>query len=268
MLSFSRLLADAKLAKREKKAALVAIMRDQLPDFAMQVGWAGVAGELSAVQSCPRSAPRLLRGVWRAASPTQPCTIATPTCLSQLRWELGSPLFGLLLRHYAPDDTYQLWKVGQWGSRWGGGGAVGPGVAPPSLLLLAPLSHPPSYPPTRAAHALPLPPQVGDRLRVDGTLMGLDDAKRSFIPRWKRGHFSLLVDAGGWGGGQGRAGQGRGLLQSLHDRRRHCSARWRNLHPPTLSLSPYLPSCLCPPRGEPNRRPPSGPHHPHLLRPV
>ncbi len=32
--------------------------------------------------------------------------------LLQLRWELGSPLFGLLLRRYAPDDTYTLRKVG------------------------------------------------------------------------------------------------------------------------------------------------------------
>ena len=40
--------------------------------------------------------------------------------------------------------------------------------------------------------------QVGNRLRIDGTLMGVDDSKqRSFIPRWKRGHFSLLVNAGG-----------------------------------------------------------------------
>ena len=39
--------------------------------------------------------------------------------------------------------------------------------------------------------------QVGNCLRIDGTLMGVDDTKqRSFIPRWKRGHFSLLVNAG------------------------------------------------------------------------
>jgi hypothetical protein len=37
---------------------------------------------------------------------------------------------------------------------------------------------------------------VGKLLRVDGTLMGLDDKARSLIPRWKRGHFSLLVNAG------------------------------------------------------------------------
>ena len=30
----------------------------------------------------------------------------------QLRWELGSPIFGWLLRHYAPDDTYHCTKVG------------------------------------------------------------------------------------------------------------------------------------------------------------
>ncbi|KAL4448118.1 hypothetical protein ABPG75_005337 [Micractinium tetrahymenae] len=98
-LLYSHLLASAKVAKRQKKAQLVAIM-EQLPDFRMQ-----------------------------------------------LRWELGSPLFGLLLRHYAPDDTYTVYKV-------------------------------------------------GNLLRVDGTLMGLDDRSRSFIPRWKRGRFSLLVDAG------------------------------------------------------------------------
>ncbi|KAL4444592.1 hypothetical protein ABPG77_002409 [Micractinium sp. CCAP 211/92] len=98
-LLYSHLLASAKVAKRQKKAQLVAIM-EQLPDFRMQ-----------------------------------------------LRWELGSPLFGLLLRHYAPDDTYMVYKM-------------------------------------------------GNLLRVDGTLMGLDDQTRSLIPRWKRGHFSLLVDAG------------------------------------------------------------------------
>lgn len=78
--------------------------------------------------------------------------------------------------------------------------------------------------------------QVGKRLRVDGTLMGLDDKRKAswcdrqkgkqaalpaprvstqqrahgcaapprppapmtqtLIPRWKRGHFSLLVDGG------------------------------------------------------------------------
>lgn len=30
----------------------------------------------------------------------------------QLAWQLGSPLFGLLLKHYAPSDTYHIWKVG------------------------------------------------------------------------------------------------------------------------------------------------------------
>lgn len=70
-----------------------------------------------------------------------------PDFKMQLRWELGSPLFGLLLRHYAPDDTYSVYKVGK-------------------------------------------------LLRVDGTLMGMDERSHGLIPRWKRGSFSLLVDAG------------------------------------------------------------------------
>ncbi|KAL4853054.1 Ankyrin repeat domain-containing protein 13C [Chlorella vulgaris] len=98
-LLYTRLLADAKRAKREKKAQLVAVMR-QLPDFSME-----------------------------------------------LHWELGSPLFGLLLRCYAPDDTYHMYKL-------------------------------------------------GDRLRVDGTLMGLEEHRHSLIPHYKRGRFSLLVNAG------------------------------------------------------------------------
>ena len=39
--------------------------------------------------------------------------------------------------------------------------------------------------------------------------MGLDSRSRSLIPRWKRGHFSLLVDAGGGGGGAGGEGRGK-----------------------------------------------------------
>ena len=34
----------------------------------------------------------------------------------------------------------------------------------------------------------------GARLRVDGSLMGVEDEGPSLIPRWKRGHFSLLFD--------------------------------------------------------------------------
>ncbi len=52
-------------------------------------------------------------------------------------------------------------------------------------------------PPTCALTCtLPTLPQVGNLLRVDGTLMGLDEKKRALIPRWKRGHFSLLVNGG------------------------------------------------------------------------
>ncbi|KAF6263147.1 GPCR-chaperone-domain-containing protein [Scenedesmus sp. NREL 46B-D3] len=63
----------------------------------------------------------------------------------QLKWQVGSSLpgLGMLLRRYAPHDTYTVWKV-------------------------------------------------GDRLRVDGSLMGIDTKK--MMPEWKRGHFSLIVD--------------------------------------------------------------------------
>lgn len=36
--------------------------------------------------------------------------------------------------------------------------------------------------------------KVGDRLRVDGSLMGLDGKTPSLLPEWKRGHFSLIFD--------------------------------------------------------------------------
>ena len=36
--------------------------------------------------------------------------------------------------------------------------------------------------------------KCGTRMRVDGSLMGVDDKARSLIPAWKRGHFSLLFD--------------------------------------------------------------------------
>lgn len=49
----------------------------------------------------------------------------------------------MLLRKYAPHDTYTIWKV-------------------------------------------------GDKLRVDGSLLGVDT--KSLVPEWKRGHFSLIVD--------------------------------------------------------------------------
>jgi hypothetical protein len=60
-----------------------------------------------------------------------------------MSWSLGSSVFGLLLRKYAPNDTYEVWKL-------------------------------------------------GNCVRVDGTLMGIDDKSKGLIPEWKRGQFSLL----------------------------------------------------------------------------
>lgn len=75
----------------------------------------------------------------------QPRLREMPDFRMQLRWELGSPLFGILLRRYAPDDTYTIYKMGL-------------------------------------------------KLRVDGTLRGIEHS-HSLFPKWKRGPFSLLVDA-------------------------------------------------------------------------
>lgn len=61
----------------------------------------------------------------------------------QISWELGSSMFGYLLRRYAPSDTYEVWKL-------------------------------------------------GNAVRVDGTLMGVEDNSKSLLPEWKRGQFSLL----------------------------------------------------------------------------
>lgn len=62
----------------------------------------------------------------------------------RLKWKLGSPLLGLILRKALPSDTYHIWKC-------------------------------------------------GDRLRIDGTLVGLDMESHSLIPKWKSGHFSILL---------------------------------------------------------------------------
>lgn len=66
--------------------------------------------------------------------------------IEQLKWDLGSSMLGLLVRQFAPDDTYTITKL-------------------------------------------------GSKLRVDGTLMGLDRDSRALIPRWNRGAFSLYIDA-------------------------------------------------------------------------
>lgn len=36
--------------------------------------------------------------------------------------------------------------------------------------------------------------KTGSRIRVDGTLMGIEKNSSSIIPEWKRGQFSLLFD--------------------------------------------------------------------------
>ena len=60
-----------------------------------------------------------------------------------------------------------------------------PGRANPATLCV-----PSHHAPTRACQVW----KHGTYLRVDGSLMGLDDKSSSLIPQWKRGHFSLVFD--------------------------------------------------------------------------
>ena len=63
------------------------------------------------------------------------------------------------------------------------------------------------------AQAIKEPPpfQVGDRLRVDGSLMGVDVKSPGLIPGWKRGHFSLVMDGSGCGTQESVDGAGAGI---------------------------------------------------------
>eukprot|EP00803_Ostreobium_quekettii_P004166 evm.model.scf_1272.2 EVM.evm.TU.scf_1272.2 scf_1272:8841-12435(-) len=68
-----------------------------------------------------------------------------PDYSMELSWQLGSPVLGVLLRKWAPHDTYKIWKH-------------------------------------------------GTKIRVDGTLMGIEKHSTGILPEWKRGRFSLLFD--------------------------------------------------------------------------
>lgn len=41
-----------------------------------------------------------------------------PPLRAQLAWQLGSPLFGFLLKHYAPSDSYHVWKASRLPPPW------------------------------------------------------------------------------------------------------------------------------------------------------
>ena len=113
----SQLLVNAKRAKQEKKLQLVAIL-EQLPDFTMQVcvgGWVAVCGgsvwpvwwvgPLHPQPPAPLPPPQ-------SPPPAKLLSFERSVVVVQLRWELGSRIFGFLLRNYAPDDTYHCTKVG------------------------------------------------------------------------------------------------------------------------------------------------------------
>lgn len=90
-----------------------------------------------------------------------------------------------------------------------------------------------------APQSAPPRPQVGNRLRVDGTLMGLDDARKAFIPKWKRGRFTLLVNGGeaaiATGKGGGQAAKAWGWLRPAAAVR-----ELRKPHPPTCTAAAPL----------------------------
>eukprot|EP01025_Chloroclados_australasicus_P011006 TRINITY_DN1476_c0_g1_i4.p2 TRINITY_DN1476_c0_g1~~TRINITY_DN1476_c0_g1_i4.p2 ORF type:complete len:641 (-),score=64.94 TRINITY_DN1476_c0_g1_i4:470-2161(-) len=71
-----------------------------------------------------------------------------PDYKMKLQWEFGSPVIGLLIRRYCPNDTYTIWKRGRY-------------------------------------------------IRIDGSLMGIDQKRSGLLPEWKRGHFSILFDGTG-----------------------------------------------------------------------
>ena len=103
-------------------------------------------------------------------------------------------MLGLLLRRYAPSDTYEVSR---------------PGNKQPCLRAALPLRGHSSFCSFRTAHsALPrlctavLSPlhwgwqvwKCGTSLRVDGSLTGVNSKSTSLMPEWKHGHFSLLFD--------------------------------------------------------------------------
>lgn len=164
-LPCSRLLANAKLAKREKKAQLVHVL-EKLPDFSMQ---ARARQRLGSPCALSQSASRLCQtaGLQRLTMPAHCFDFCSST---------GSLVLRCLARSCAATPQTTRISSPRWADVRGGGPALG------LLCGDAALS----------GGAM----QVGKLLRVDGTLMGLDNRSRSLIPRWKRGHFSLLVDAG------------------------------------------------------------------------
>ena len=78
----------------------------------------------------------------------------------------------------------------------------------------------------------------GDRLRVDGSLLGMDLNEKSFVPKWRRGGFSLLLGTPPEGAGEGGGEGGRGdptVYVINHETRCFASTRAK---PPELPPPP------------------------------
>lgn len=159
-----------------------------------------------------------------------------------IKWELGSNIFGILLRRYAPHDTYTVWKRG---TKMRIDGTL-MGIEDPPSPSSGSSAAPPTSPSTSAyndcnsrpangAHAPPIDisssaassrvssnkggwrkglsrrssskggredmgQAPGDASSLAASSVGKagGDGGKSLgiLPEWKRGHFSLLVDAG------------------------------------------------------------------------
>lgn len=175
--SCSQLLIDAKRAKKEKKAQLVSIMA-QLPDFKLQAG--PMSQRTGPLAAAPLLSVPLLHAPPIAANGMLLPAAALGAGVSAV-WPAAAAICPR--RHL----LHLQGKAGQ-----------GAGMRPPGLLRREAATEQLSGALFTPACGLCLPVlrQVGKLLRVDGTLMGLDDRSHSFIPRWKRGRFTLLVNAG------------------------------------------------------------------------
>lgn len=97
-----------KATMKAKRKGLVESMCD-MPDHNLSV-----SGPDSPHCRCISQKRLDQKAAWQSNRYTQQLWVAVQSqaaivciCMLQLQWELGSPVFGFLLRKYAPHDTYQ-----------------------------------------------------------------------------------------------------------------------------------------------------------------
>lgn len=101
-LLYGSQMAALKALHQAKRGDLLATMRE-MPDYTFKVGAAGQPDDIlgfsegTPVQGTSCLMLKMRRGVYTSGG-----------AAAQLKWELGSPVLGLLLRRYAPHDTYEV----------------------------------------------------------------------------------------------------------------------------------------------------------------